>query len=122
MKLRDDQKLATFKCDRAKWDEFLAAATENGTTGASLLKWFVEAYTARKIAPDIDKIPTGLEEKLQELIAPLSAQIEEIERRLGKWRGRWRLWQTTEKQEEMIARFFRQPPPPTTPGGSPKTN
>lgn len=117
MKLRDDQKLATFKCDRAKWDEFLAAAAENGTTGAGLLKWFVEAYLDRKIAPDIDKIPTGLEEKLQELIAPLSARMDEIDRRLGKWKGRWTSWQAATNQRQQISRFFK-----TTSGESPKMN
>lgn len=87
MKLRDDQKLATFKCDRAKWKEFIETAAENGTTGAGLLKWFVESYLAGKVAPDVDQIPPGLEERIEELIAPLKSKIEDLELRLGKSRG-----------------------------------
>lgn len=113
MKLRDDQKLATFKCDRAKWDNFLAAAAENGTTGAALLKWFVESYTAGEIAPDIDKIPAGAEERLLELVAPLYARIDEVERRLGKSKPK----PTVRHQQKLINRFL-------TPaqGESPKTS
>lgn len=87
MALGKNQKLATFKCDRQTWDKFLAHASENGTSGSELCKWFVNAYISGEIDPrqhlgdaEVERLADVLDKRL----AFVYQRLNELNDRLGK--------------------------------------
>lgn len=104
-----NETLANFRVDRDKWRAFIDQCAHEGLSASEKIKTFIDGY----LSGTIDTTPTAQDPR----VADLEARMDEIDRRLGKWKGRWTSWQAATNQRQQISRFFK-----TTSGESPKTN
>jgi hypothetical protein len=82
--------LATFRVEPELWDAFKAQARKNGKTASDVLNEFVQSYVKAGIpvsnAPRLDT--DNLDSHIDEKIAPLRAELDEIKAALAQLPGK----------------------------------
>ena len=88
-----DKTLATFKVDPAQWELFKARCAELDSNATKTILNLIDGFLDGRIslAPniqesDIKLIDERLDERIGLAIAPLKAQMEEVQANLGKFR------------------------------------
>jgi len=84
--------LATFRIEPELWESFKAQARKNGLTASDVLNDFVQTYVAggSAIAPTEAPQLDNLDSRIDDKIAPLRAELEEIKAALVKQPGKSR--------------------------------
>jgi hypothetical protein len=83
--------LATFRVEPELWEAFKAQARKNGKTASDVLNEFVQSYVKVEGIPASGEQPLGtdnLDSRIDEKIAPLRAQLDEIKAALAQLPGK----------------------------------
>ena len=79
--------LATFRIESELWDGFKAQARRNGKTASDVLNEFVRAYVekAEPIPSQIDNLDELIDDKIEDVVSPIRAELAELKTLLGKY-------------------------------------
>ncbi|NEP56845.1 MAG: hypothetical protein F6K31_07435 [Symploca sp. SIO2G7] len=82
--------LATFRVEPELWEAFKAQARRNGKTASDALNEFVQSYVENAAnempySTQIDNLDGVLDEKVENVIAPIRAELAELKAALGKY-------------------------------------
>ncbi len=81
--------LATFRVEPELWEAFKAQARKNGKTASDVLNEFVQTYAGDISVSDTQRLGTdNLDSRIDEKIAPIRAELNEIKAALAKQPGK----------------------------------
>lgn len=81
--------LATFRVEPERWEAFKAQARKNGKTASDVLNEFVQSYIGDIPVSDATRLGTdNLDSLIDEKIAPLRAELDEIRSALALQPGK----------------------------------
>ena len=83
--------LATFRVEPELWEAFKSQARKNGLTASDALNEFVQSYVSSGSTTvpietlQLDNLESRIDEKVNEAIAPILAELELVRTELGKF-------------------------------------